>query len=102
MRRRIVWRYGDSPPIFGNIILSAPDDSVLGDGELKITTGFPVSAAEVAFSKLYNRYLMETYGYSYSTYAFAPEVFVSSIDDDGFTVRYNNLPDSLDINYFVM
>ena len=102
MRRRIVWRYGDSPPIFGHLILSAEGEGVLGDGELKITVSFPVSAAEVAFSKLYNRYLVDAYGYEYQNYAFAPEVYVKSIDDDGFTVCYNNIPDTLDINYFVM
>lgn len=97
MRRRIVWRYGDSPPVFGNLIAA-----VTGDGELKIVVGFPVSAAEVAFSKNYNRWLVQSLGYDYEGYAFAPEVFVSSVDDDGFTVCYKNIPDSLEINYFVM
>lgn len=97
MRRRIIWRFGDSPPVFGHIIAA-----VEGDGELKIVTGFPVSAAEVAFSKIYNRFLIESVGYNYDSRAFAPEVFVSAIDDDGFTVCHKNIPESLDINFFAM
>lgn len=97
MRRRIVWRFGDSAPIFGHFIAA-----VEGDGELKIIVGFPVSAAEVAFSKIYNRFLIDTFGYGYDEHAFAPEAFVNKIDDDGFTVAYKNIPESLDINYFVM
>ncbi len=97
MRRRIIWRFGDSPPIFGHLIVA-----VEGDGELKVVIGFPVSAAEVAFSKIYNRFLIESVGYNYGTHAFAPEVFVSSIDDDGFMVCYKNIPESLDINFFAM
>jgi len=102
MRRRITWRYGDSAPVFGHLIVSASGTDVLGDGELKIVTSFPVSAAEVAFSKIYNRYLVDAYGYDYQNYAFAPECYVKSVDDDGFTICYANIPDTLDINYFVM
>lgn len=97
MRRRIIWRYGDSAPIFGNIVAS-----VQGDGDLKVFVGFPVSAATVAFSKAYNRYLIENLGYGYQAYAFAPSLYVDTIDDDSFTIRYNNIPDTLDFNYFVM
>ena len=97
MRRRIIWRYGDSPPIFGNLVAA-----VTGDGELNVVIGFPVSAVEIAFSKSYNRYLIETFGYEYQGYAFAPEAFVSAVDDEGFTICYKNIPDTLDINYFVM
>lgn len=97
MRRRIIWRFGDSPPIFGHLVAA-----VEGDGEMKIIVGFPVSAAEVAFSKIYNRFLIDTLGYDYETHAFAPEVFVTSVDDDGFTICYKNIPESLEINYFVM
>lgn len=97
MKRRIIWRFGDSAPIFGHLVAA-----VEGDGEVRILVGFPVSAAEVAFSKIYNRYLVDTFGYDYQEYAFAPEVFVSAIDDEGFTVCYKNIPESLDINYFVM
>lgn len=97
MRRRIIWRFGDSPPVFGNLIAA-----VTGDGELKIITGFPVSAAEVAFSKLYNRFLVDTFGYGYQSYAFAPEVFVASVDDDGFTLCFKNIPETLDVNYLAM
>jgi hypothetical protein len=97
MRRRIIWRYGDSPPIFGHLVVA-----VEGDGELIVTVGFPVSSAEVAFSKVYNRYLIDTLGYDYQQYAFAPEVHISSIDEDGFTICYRNIPESLDLNYFVM
>lgn len=97
MRRRIIWKFGDSAPIFGHLITA-----VEGDGELRIVVGFPVSAAEVAFSKSYNRYLIETFGYDYQQYAFAPEVYVSATDDEGFTLTYKNIPDSLEINYFIM
>lgn len=97
MKRRIVWRFGDSNSIFGHLVAA-----VEGDGELKIVVGFPVSSVEVAFSKIYNRFLLDTFGYEYETRAFAPEVYVSAIDDDGFTMCYRNIPESLDVNYFVM
>lgn len=97
MRRRIIWRFGDSPPIFGHLVAA-----VEGDGELKVVVGFPVSSVQVSFSKVYNRYLLDTLGYDYAIHAFAPEVSVSAIDDDGFTVCYKNIPESLDINYFVI
>lgn len=97
MRRRIIWKFGDSAPIYGHLITA-----VEGDGELRIIVGFPVSAAEVAFSKSYNRFLINTFGYDYQEYAFAPEVYVSSVDDEGFTITYRNIPDALEINYFIM
>lgn len=97
MRRRIVWRFGDSPPCFGHLVAS-----VQGDGDMKIFIGFPVSSVEVAFSKNYNRYLIDTLGYDYQQYAFAPEVYVSSVEDDGFTLTYKNIPETLEINYFIM
>jgi len=97
MRRRIIWKFGDSPPIYGHLITA-----VEGDGDLRIIVGFPVSAAEVAFSKSYQRWLINTFGYDYQEYAFAPEIYVSSIDDEGFTVTYRNIPDALEINYFIM
>lgn len=97
MRRRIVWRNGDSPPVFGHIV-SAVDPS--GDGEIKIVVGFPVSSAMVAFASSANRFLKDYYG-TVAEYAYAPSVVVSAIDDDGFSVCYRNIADSLDINYFV-
>lgn len=97
MRRRIIWKYGDSAPLYGHLVAA-----VEGDGDLRVIVGFPVSAADVAFSKNYNRYLINTFGYDYQEYAFAPEVYVSSIDDEGFTITYRNIPDALEINYFLM
>jgi hypothetical protein len=93
MRRRINWKLGDSSPISGHLVAA-----VTGDGTLKITTGFPVSAAEVSFSRAYQE---SGAGYSYGS-STDPEVFVSSMEDDGFTVTYYNIPDTLDINYLVM
>jgi hypothetical protein len=97
MRRRIVWKFGDSQPVYGHLIAA-----IQGDGDIRIVTGFPVSAAQVSFSKNYNRYLVDTFGYDYEKYAFAPEVYVSGTDDEGFTITYKNIPDSLEINYFVV
>lgn len=97
MRRRIIWKFGDSAPLYGHLVTA-----IEGDGDLRIIVGFPVSSAEVAFSKSYNRFLINTFGYDYQEYAFAPEVYVSSTDDEGFTVTYRNIPDALEINYFVM
>ncbi len=97
MRRRIIWKYGDSAPIYGHLVTA-----VEGDGDLRIIVGFPVSSAEVAFSKSYQRWLIDTFGYDYQEYAFAPEIYVSSVDDEGFTITYRNIPDSLEINYFIM
>ena len=97
MRRRIIWKYGDSQPVYGHLVAG-----VEGDGELRVIVGFPVSAAEVAFSKNYNRFLIESFGYDYQKYAFAPEVFVKSTDEEGFTITYKNIPDALEINYYVV
>ena len=97
MRRRIIWKYGDSPPIYGHLIAA-----IKGDGQLRMVVGFPVSAAEVAFSVSYQRWLIDTFGYNYEKYAFAPEVYVSSTDDEGFTMTYRNIPESLEINYYVV
>lgn len=97
MRRRIAWRFGDSAPVFGHLVAA-----VEGDGELRVVVGFPVSSVQVAFSKSYNRYLIDTFGYGYGTYAFAPEVYVCTVDDEGFTICYKNIVDALEINYFVM
>jgi hypothetical protein len=97
MRRRIIWKFGDSPPIYGHLVAALE-----GDGEMRIIVGFPVSSAEVAFSKQYNRFLIDTFGYDYEEYAFAPEVYVTATDDESFTVTYRNIPEALEINYFVM
>ena len=97
MRRRIIWKYGDSCPVYGRLVAA-----IEGDGEIRIIVGFPVSAAEVAFSKSYNRYLVDTFGYDYQQYAFSPQIYVTGIDDEGFTVTYQNISDSLDINYYVV
>ena len=95
MRRRIVWKYGDSPAIYGNLIAA-----VQGDGDIKIVVGFPVSSAMVAFSRIYcfDTCPPPQYGYPHGS---EPEVFVNGVDDDGFTVTYKNIPDTLDINYYV-
>lgn len=95
MRRRILWRYGDSPPIYGHLIADAQ-----GTGELRILVGWPVSSAVVAFSRIYeiSPSLPEQ---QYPT-GNEPEVYISGIDDEGFTVTYKNIPDTLDINYHVM
>ena len=95
MRRRILWRYGDSPPIYGHLIAG-----VQGNGELRIIVGWPVSSAVVAFSRIY-AVTPEPPQYQYPV-GTEPEVYVSDIDDEGFTVTYKNIPDSLDINYHVM
>lgn len=97
MRRRIIWKYGDSPPVYGHLVAS-----VSGDGYLRVIVGFPVSAAEVAFSVSYQRWLIDTFGYDYEKYAFAPEIYVDSVDDEGFTLRYSNVPESLEINYYAV
>lgn len=95
MRRRILWKNGDSPPIYGNLIAA-----VQGDGDLRIIVGFPVSSATVAFSRQY-AITPEPPQYQYPM-GTEPEVFVKEVDAEGFTVTYKNIPDSLDINYFVM
>ena len=97
MKRRIVWKYGDSAPLYGQLIAA-----IEGDGDLRVVVGFPVSSAVVSFSKSYNRFLINTFGYDYEKYAFAPEAYVSGVDSEGFTITYANIPDSLEINYFVM
>lgn len=188
MKRRIIWKYGDSSPLYGQIIAA-----VEGDGDLNITVGFPVSAVEVSFSKSYatqerlkrkdysahstsadgdfaitealertstgniivavngliakitesyftrpgsttpitdspkvgdrlrwvgsvagyelattdtitliNTEEPLTFGYDYQNYTTEPEVFVSSINSEGFVLGYKNIAGSLEVNYFVM
>ncbi len=94
MRRRINWQKGDSAPLSGHLV-----EAVDGSGTLKVTVGFPVSAAQVAFASAY-----QDFGASYSYLGSGddPEVYVSALEDDGFVVTYFNVPIALDINYFVM
>jgi hypothetical protein len=93
MRRRIIWNLGDSPPLYGHLVAA-----VQGSGYLHIVVGFPVSAAEVAFAKNYYGVPGPApYPYSFDN---SPEAYVDSVDDEGFTVAYNNIPDTLDINYY--
>ena len=94
MRRRIAWKYGDSPPLYGHLIAA-----VEGSGLMYVATGFPVSAAEVAFSKEFNQSNPGPFSYNYLP--LGAEVYVDSVDDGGFTIAYNNV-DSLEVNYFVM
>jgi len=94
MRRRIIWKYGDSSPIYGRLIAA-----VEGDGELRVVVGFPVSAAEVAFSISMEQWFTDPYGYGYGSDLVA-EAYVGSVDDEGFTIIYKNIPGSLEINYY--
>jgi hypothetical protein len=89
MKRRINWQLGDSSPVSAHGIFN-----VSGGGTLKIAVGFPPSAATVAFAKQYDE---DTFGYDPDL---PPEVFVSDLDETGFTVTYVNIPDRLEINYY--
>lgn len=94
MRRRINWQKGDSSPVSGQLVAA-----VTGSGTLKVTMGFPVSAADVCFASAYANTGSD---YSYVGPGADAAVFVSGMDDTGFTVTYYNIPDALNINYFVM
>jgi len=60
MIRRIIWKNGDSSPIYGHLVIY-----VQGDGTLHVPTGFEVSSATVAFSKQYVDFLQDEYGYGF-------------------------------------
>jgi hypothetical protein len=94
MRRRINWSLGDSAPLSGHLVTA-----VDGSGTIKVTLGFPVSAATVAFASAYTDMGAS---YSYLGSGDDPEVYVESMDEDGFTIAYFNIPVALDVNYFVM
>jgi hypothetical protein len=94
MRRRIDWKKGDSSPLSGHLVTA-----VDGSGTLKVTVGFPVSAAQVSFASAYQDFGPS---YSYLGSGLDPEVYVSSLEEDGFVITYFNIPVALDVNYFVM
>jgi hypothetical protein len=94
MKRRIVWKLGDSNPDTANISLN-----VSGDGTIQVDTGFATSAVEVAFARTYLDKILDVYGNTEDL-----SIEVQSVNDTGFVLQYENIPDTLplDINYFAM
>jgi deoxyribose-phosphate aldolase len=94
MKRRIVWKLGDSSPDTANLVLN-----VSGTGSVQVTTGFPASGVEVAFSRTYLQKLTDAYGNELDIF-----IEVESVNDTGFVLAYTNVPDDLplEINYFAM
>lgn len=60
MIRRIIWNKGDSPPVYGHLVVY-----VQGDGTLHVPVGFEVSGATVSFSKQYVDFLQDEFGYGF-------------------------------------
>ena len=94
MKRRIIWKLGDSSPDWANLSLN-----ISGSGQIQITTGFSTSAAQVSFSRTYLDKILDTYGSTLDL-----SISVESVNDTGFILNYENIPESLplEINYFAM
>lgn len=94
MIRRVIWKLGDSSPDWANLTLN-----ISGDGSMQITTGFSVSAAQVAFSRTYLDKILDTYGSTMDL-----SISVASVNDTGFVVNYENIPEALplEISYYAM
>lgn len=94
MRRRIIWKLGDSCPDWSYISLN-----ISGSGEIQINTGFSTSAAQVSFSRTYLDKILDTYGSTLDLF-----ISVDSVNDAGFVLKYENIPNDLplEINYFAM
>jgi len=94
MIRRVIWKLGDSSPDWAPLELN-----ISGTGTMQITTGFSVSAAVVSFSRTYLDKILDTYGSTMDLKA-----TVDSVNDTGFILNYENIPESLplEINYFAM
>jgi len=94
MQRRIIWKLGDSSPDWANLSLN-----ISGSGTLQVTTGFSTTSAIVAFSRTYLDKILDTYGSTLDL-----SISVDSVNDTGFVLAYENIPESLalEINYFAM
>jgi hypothetical protein len=94
MRRRIIWKLGDSSPDWANLSMN-----ISGSGEIQITTGFSTSAAQVSFSRTYLDKILDTYGSTLDL-----SISVASVNDTGFMLSYENVPESLplEINYLAV
>ena len=93
MRRRIIWKLGDSSPDWSYMSIN-----VEGTGTIQIPTGFSVSAATVSFARTYLDLILDTYGNTDLT------IKVDSVNSTGFVLSYDNIPSGipLEINYFAM
>jgi len=94
MRRRIIWKLGDSSPDWATLELN-----ISGTGTIQITTGFSTSSAMVSFSRTYLDKILDTYGSTMDL-----NIAVDSVNDTGFVLSYENVPDSLplEINYLAL
>jgi len=94
MKRRIIWKLGDSSPDWANLSLN-----ISGSGTMQIVTGFSTSAAQVSFSRTYLDKILNTYGSTLDL-----SISVSSVNATGFVLEYSDIPDSLplEINYLAM
>ena len=94
MRRRIIWKLGDSSPDWANVSLN-----VSGSGTVQIVTGFSVSAASVSFARTYLDKILDTYGSTMDL-----QISVDSVNDNGFVLKYENIPTelALEINYLAI
>jgi len=94
MIRRIIWKLGDSAPDWAHLTLN-----ISGSGTIQIPTGFSTSSAIAAFSRTYLDKILDTYGSTLDL-----RIFVESVNDTGFVLNYENIPDSipLEINYLAM
>ena len=91
MRRRIIWKLGDSNPDTANLSLN-----VSGTGSIQIETGFSTSAAIASFARTYLDKVMDAYGGTLDL-----RINVDSVNDTGFVLAYENIPTTLplEINY---
>jgi len=94
MKRRIVWKLGDSNPEASYLSLN-----VSGSGTMQISTGFSTSSVGVSFARTYLDKILDTYGSTLDL-----RVSVSEVNSTGFVLQYENIPDSLplEINYIAL
>jgi hypothetical protein len=94
MKRRIIWKLGDSSPESSYASLN-----VSGTGTINIETGFNTSSVSVSFARTYLDKILDTYGSTLDL-----RISVDDVNDTGFVLSYENIPTSLplEINYIAL
>ena len=98
MIRRYDLRRSDNYPYSGRVV-----ENIDGSGFVNVHTGFPVTSALVAFSSIPEKSEdIISSDDSEISLSENPRIYVHSYTDDGFVVRYDNIKERIEFNYFAV